>query len=322
MPRNTLLDLAVAHSLPNTKSIIDSLVLESAILRTAGIEFANKGLSHEYKIVTSLPGVTVRGLNQGTAPTKGVSSLKQIDLKIFEAKQSEDAMGCEVYPGGVKQFFADNAPLYMEAITQAVAKSVVYGNNATFGNAKGFSGLSQAAKANGNVIQRGGASGASTSIYCVRWKPGVCGLVVPKTDGKSLDKLIGVKVLNGGNAISIPTGVDNEELTVYQAQYNLLMSLMVGSTFSVSAMTQVDGTHLPTVQKMNDLVDAVRSQPGDGMTFIYANRSGRSMIANLKDSKYYLLTRDNNYDVMLEFWRDIPLLTEDIINSVETSTLD
>lgn len=321
MARNTLLDLAVAYSNKGTQAIIDSLVKESALLRTCGVEFANGGFKHTYPVVTSLPGVSVRGLNEGTSPTKGVKGTKEISLKIFESKQSEDYLTCDNYPGGVQAFFAENAALYAEALAQALAQTMAYGTDANNGNTKGFPGLLYHAKTNSVMQKLGGASGASTSIIAVRWKPGVAGLVVPKYQGKSLEQFLKVKVLNGGNPISIPTGTSDEEITVYQAVYNILAALQIGSVYSAASISQIDSTHKPTATHMNLLVDSVRNQPGDGITFIYANRTGRSYIADLKDAKYYSIMSDKNYDNVLEFWRGVPILTEDNIVSTENATV-
>ena len=321
MPRNTLLDLAVAYSSKNTKAIIDSFVNESAILKTCGVEFSNEGFKHTFPVVTSLPGVSVRGLNEGTSPTKGVKGLKEISLKIFESKQSEDYLACDNYPGGVQAFFADNAPLYTEALAQALSQTLVYGTDANNGNVKGFPGILYNANLNSKMQKLGGASDSSTSIIAVRWKPGVCGLVVPKYQGKSLDQFLRVKVLNGGNPVSIPTGVSDEEITVYQAVYNILAGLQVGSIFSAASVSQIDSTHKPTATHMNILVDSVRNQPGDGITFIYANRTARSYIADLKDAKYYSIMSDKDYNNVLEFWRGVPILTDDNIVSTENATI-
>jgi hypothetical protein len=323
MARNTLLDLAVAYASKGTQAIIDSLVKESAILRTAGVEFANNGFKHTFPVVTQLPGVSVRGLNEGTSPTKGVKSLREVSLKIFESKQSEDYLTCDNFPGGVQKFFAGNAALYAEALAQALSTTMVYGTHATLGNTKGFKGLIKSAKDNSNIIQGTGASGSQYSILAVRWKPGVCGLVVPTHQGKSLDQFLNVKVLNGGNPVSIPTGTSDEEITVYQAVYNILAGLQVGSTYSVGAIVRMQNTtgKKPTATDMNNLVDSVRNNPGDGITFLYANRTARSNIADLKDSKYYSLLQDKDYNNVLEFWRGVPILTDDNMVSTETDDL-
>jgi len=321
MPRNTLLDLAIAHSSKQVQAIIDSFVKESAIMRTCGVEFSNGGFKHTFPIVTQLPGVSVRGLNEGTSPTKGVKGIKEISLKIFESKQSEDYLTCDTYPGGVQAFFSENAPLYSEALAQALSQTMIYGTDANNGNAKGFVGLLQHAKANSQMQKLSGAGGSSTSIIAVRWKPGVAGLVVPKFQGKSLDQFLKVKVLNGGNPVSIPTGTNDEEITVYQAVYNILAGLQIGSVYSVASISQVDATHKPSATHMNLLIDAVRNQPGDGMTFIYANRTARSYIADLKDAKYYSVLQDKDYNNVLEFWRGVPILTEDNIVSTENASV-
>ena len=324
MARNTLLDLSLAYASKGTQAIIDSMVKSSAFLRTAGIEFANNGFKHTFPVVTDLPGVNVRGLNEGTVPTKGKKRLDEISLKIFESKQSEDYLMCDNYPGGTAQFFADNAPLYTEALVQAFVNNAIYGTTA-LGNTKGFKGIHQYVKDNATTQRKqlGGASGASTSIIAVRWKPGVCGLVVPTYQGKNLDQMLKVKVLNGGNPISIPSDTTTgEEMTVYQAVYNALMGLMCGSVYSMGAICQIDSTHKPTATNMNNLVDSVRSQPGDGFTFIYASRIGQSYIADLKDSKYYIVGQDKNYDNIVEFWRGVPIMVEDNILNTETNAID
>lgn len=322
--RNTLLDLAVAYASKNTQAIIDSLVRESSILRTCGVEFSNNGFKHTFPVVTELPAVAVRGLNEGTSPTKGTKAIKEISLKIFETKQSEDYLMCENYPGGTQKFFSDNAPLYAEALAQALSKSLVYGTHPTFGNPKGFLGLYQAAKENGNIAGSGtGASGSQYSVLCVRWKPGVAGLVVPTYQGKSLDEFLKVKVLNGGNPVSIPTGVGDEELTVYQAVYNIVAGLQIGSNFSVGVVNKLqnaNGKNI-TAAQMNDLVDSVNYNSGDGITFIYCARKVKSRIGDLKDSKYYSVLQDKDYNNVLEFWRGIPILVEDSMVMTETDDL-
>ncbi len=317
MQQATLIKLAAAHSLPDQKSIIDSLVNESGLLRTMPFQKASHGLFHKYKVKTELPSGGFRNVNGSITPHSTNEEVKQIDLKILTDIQQEDKAICEAYPGGVKKYFADELPAFVEGLGQTAAKQFIYGTDHV-GSEDGFKGLRQYAQQFGNEIKLGGSTGNSTSILVVRWKKGVCSGLYNE-QAFSRGQLITIKPMNNGNPVMLPSDAATGSMKpVYQALYESYLGLLVADkkcTGMISEICEAESKK-PTSGQIDQLIDLVNGSAND--TFIYLNRASRRLLWELKNSKMQTAPSDRNYSTSIELWNGIPLVLEENITSNET----
>ena len=313
----TLQRLATAWGAPDNPLVIVDLIKASGILQTAAVADASHGISHKYKLLNAIPAGAFRNIGEGIIPTSLSTDRAKIDLWNLSTLIQEDFKEFDNYPGGKAGWLADNLSAYLEGMGQTAAKQIIYGTDSTFGSQKGFVGLRQYAKAYGNVINLSGASGSSTSILATRWDP---------ANGASLRRngmgnLINVMDITPTTPTTVTTDTStNKQLPVYQWLLDAYMALVVTSKKSVAAIGQIDSTHKPTVQNMNDLVNKIYA--ASGQKVIYCNLEGYNYISALKDAKYNLFTESNNYDDQLGFWRGVPIVIDENIVSTETSALD
>lgn len=313
-----LVKLAVAYGLPDQMAIIDALTRESGILRTMPFQKASHGLFHKYKTKSALPSGAFRQVNGSIIPHTTIDELHQEDLKILTDIQSEDKAICEAYPGGVVKYFADEGPAFVEGLGQSGSRQLVYGTDATFGNADGFVGLRQHAVAAGNIKAAGGTSGQRSTILVVRWKLGVCcGLY--NENAFASGNIVTMKALGQGEPIMVVTDTTTgAQKPVYQMLYEAYLSLLVSVPGNVAAYTQVstETGHTPTASNVNALIDMVKGDPAD--TYIYVNRTCRTLLGDLKDGKLKVGPGDSDYNTMITTWNGIRVVVDDNISNVET----
>lgn len=317
---NQTIQYLATQAYPNvTINFLDDLMKESGILRTATAGFASHGLFHKYNKVTGLPTASIRSINGSVVPTTSTYDLMQLDLKEIMTIEQVDSSLAKADPNGAEGYMRKVAPSHMESIAQAAEKSIIYGTNSTFGATDGFVGMHETAKANSKVIQNSGASSASTSIFAVNWKPEVTQLVIPNfaTQG---DQFVVMTVLhNGEPTLAVVNTSTGAKKPVYEVMYQLMMAAQWGTTYSVASLTQIDATHLPTVDKVDKLIDYVKG--GSANTVLYMSRDGRRYLQSLKATKFFSQV-DNAMNTILEFWNGIPIVVSDNISNVETSAID
>jgi hypothetical protein len=318
MSSATLLKLAAAYNVPAQTAVIDSLTRESGILRTMQFQKASHGLFHKFKIKAGLPSGGFRRVNGAIVPHTTFDEVHQEDLKILTDIQQEDKAICEAYPGGVDKYFSDEAAAFLEGLGQTAARQLIYGTMASYGDPEGFRGLRQYAVENDRVITAGGGSGERTTILAVRWKPGVC--VGLYNENAFVDgQVVAVKPLNQGQPVMVVVDPSTGAVKpVYQALYEAYLGLLVADSANVAAYTEVaDSTgHKPTASNLDKLIDLVNGSPAD--TCLYANRLGRRLLWELKESKMQTSSADGDYNTLIERWNGVPVVLEENLSTTET----
>jgi hypothetical protein len=318
MSSANLLKLAAAYNAPTQAAVIDSLVRESGILRTMQFQKASHGLFHKFKLKSGLPGGGFRRVNGSIVPHTTFDEVRQEDLKILTDIQQEDKAICEAYPGGVEKYFADEAPAFLEGLGQTAARQLIYGTTPSYGDPEGFRGLRQYAVENDRVVAAGGASGARTTLLAVRWKAGVC-VGLYNENAFEQGQLVCVKPLNQGQPVMVMVDPTTGAVKpVYQALYEAYLGLLAADVSNIAAYTEVaDSTgHKPTATNMDKLIDLVSGSPAD--TFIYANRLGRRLLWELKESKMQTTGSEGDYNHVIERWNGVPVILEENLSSTET----
>lgn len=304
-------------------ALIDNLEKESGFLRTAAAFKSSHGTYHKYKEYNELPTFSVVAPGASSVGTSASSDVKQTDLKIIRAIQDEPADIVDTYPNGKAAYFDDQLPAFLEGFGQALSKAVFYGTNSTFGYSAGFKGFHQYAKAYGNVVQMAGATGSRTSIFAVKFKQGVSGLLLNSEVMNGERQFLNIDVMNGGNAVMNTTDTTkNAKQKVYQVDYSSSIGLLSASSYDVAAITQIqdDTNDKPTASGMDQILDMVKADSTN--TVIYCNRTARRLLYELKNGKMEMIPGDGEYRTQIEGWNGIPLVLDENIFDTETTVLD
>lgn len=152
----------VAELLSQTNEILEDAVFMEGNLPTG----------HRVTIRTGLPDVYWRSINQGVPVSKSTTATIDEACGMLEARSHVDVELAKLN-GNTAAFRLSEDFAFLEAMNQAQARTMFYGNPATdarqyLGLAPRYSAISGAGNAQ-NVISGGGASTNNTSIYLVVW---------------------------------------------------------------------------------------------------------------------------------------------------------
>jgi len=321
MAYQTVRDLVLQKNFDG-ETIRFDLVKQPGIVMTALAQASNDGINHKYKKLLALPTGTVGGLDGGVTPTTQNDEFADIGMSFWQALEQEAAEVIDNMIGGAPKYFEGSLPDYEEAFWQDSAKSFIYGGNSTFGDVKFTDGFHQYAKRYGNVIQMGGTTGSTTSIFAVKWNRKRCSTI---WNGESINtgQFLTSKALNGGAPLMAMANVTTQEQKlVYQALHKGYFGLFSGSTYDIAAMTQIEDAadDRPTSTLLNKLIDMVKGDPSD--TILYCSRNGRRMVNALKDAKLQLNIQDKDFNILVDNFNGYRLVVDDNISDVETNVLD
>ena len=162
--------------------IVELLSQSNEILADKLYMEGNLPTGHRCTVRTGLPSVSWRLLNQGVQPSK--STTAQIDeaIGMLEA-WSEVDKDLAMLNGNMNAFRLSEAQAFVEAMSQEMASTLVYGNSSTApeeftGLAPRYADLS-AANAQ-NIVVGGGAGSDNSSIWLVVWGPQTVFGIFPK----------------------------------------------------------------------------------------------------------------------------------------------
>jgi hypothetical protein len=259
---------AVAELLSQTNEILEDAVFQEGNLPTG----------HRVVIRTGLPIVYWRSINQGVPVSKAPTAQVDESCGIMEARSHIDVELAKLN-GNTASFRLSEDSAFLEAMNQAQATTMMYGNPATdprqyLGIAPRYSSLS-AGNAQ-NIIDAGGTGTDNTSIYLVVWGPQTVFCPFPKGSQAGLmHKDLGEE--------SVPDASNN----FYQAMRTLYQwknGLVVKDWRYVVRICNIDVSNLVTEVAAADLVKlmsrALDRIPnlGMGRACFYMNRTVFSML--------------------------------------------
>lgn len=162
-------------------TIIEMLKENNAILDDAMAMECNMGTKHRTTIRTGLPSVTwgrfYKGISQSKSTTTQVDDttgfveqLSTVDKRLLDISSNRNAVRLS------------EAEAAIEAISQEVAATLVYGNDNTapdefLGFAPRFNDLS--ASNGGQIVDAGGTGSDNTSVWLVTWGDSQCHMLYP-----------------------------------------------------------------------------------------------------------------------------------------------
>ena len=170
--------------------IINMLRQTNPILEDAIARECNEGKTHKHTVLSGLPAVTWGKLYQGIPNSKAQRTQVTDSTGFVEGRSTVDARLAEVEPN-VSAFRLQEAQAYLEAMSQEMARSVIYENQDS--NPEKITGLaprfnSLTAETGSQIIDGGGTGSDNTSIWFVTWGLDAAHLLYPKGSSAGIQR--------------------------------------------------------------------------------------------------------------------------------------
>lgn len=266
--------------------LINLLSQRNEILKDMVITEGNLPTGHVYTQVTGLPAAYFRLLNLGVPESKA-SEVQVTDSRgMMEAWCKVDQALAELN-GNTAEFRMKKQGLYFEAMNQAMATNLFYGNEkaspeAFTGLAPRYSSLS-AGNAD-NIIDAGGTGSDNTSIWYVNWHEETCHAFFPKgqADRAGLNhEDLGLETVYDAN---------NNPYRAYRDHYMWYMGLALPDWRHVVRIANIDVSNLIALSSNADLINLMIRAQGKvpfeiGRPAFYANKTVWTMLKILSLNK-------------------------------------
>ena len=271
--------------------VAELLSQSNEILEDAVFMEGNLPTGHRVVIRTGLPTVYWRAINQGIPTSKSTTAQVDESVGMLEAYSVVDNDLADLN-GNTSQFRLSEDSAFLEAMNQAQASTMFYGNPATdpkqyLGLASRYGSISGAGNAQ-NIIDAGGTSTNNTSIYLVVWGDNTVFCPFPKgsTAGLMHEDL-------GLNTVWDTAG---GRYQAYRTHYQWKNGLVVKDWRYVVRICNINTANLVAQSSAADLISLMsRSLDripnfGMGRPVFYMNRTVYSMlrIQALNKSNYAL----------------------------------
>ena len=164
-------------------AVAELLSQSNEILEDAVFQEGNLPTGHRVIIRTGLPTAYWRSINQGIPTSKSTTAQVDESIGMLEAYAKIDK-DLALLNGNTNAFRLSEDSAFLEAMNQAQAQTLLYGNPATdprqyLGLAPRYGAISGAGNAQ-NVLDAGGVSTNNTSIYLVVWGDNTTFCTFPK----------------------------------------------------------------------------------------------------------------------------------------------
>jgi len=276
----TLADWAKRLDPDGKVPIVAELLSQSnEILEDAVFQEGNLPTGHRVVIRTGLPTAYWRSINQGIPTSKSTTAQVDESVGMLEAYARIDKDLAELN-GNTAAFRLSEDTAFLEAMNQAQASTILYGNPTTdprqyLGLAPRFGTISGAGNA-ANIIDAGGTGSVNTSIYLVVWGENTVFCTFPKGSKAGL--------IHEDQGILTVYDSSNNPYQAYQTHYQWKNGLVVKDWRYVVRIANIDTTNLVAESSAADLVKlmsrALDRIPNFGMgrAAFYMNRTVYSML--------------------------------------------
>lgn len=305
-----------------TARIVEMLAQSNQMLDDAMFKEGNLPTGHRATMRTSLPTVAWRLLNQGTAPSKSTTAQVDFQTGILEAWSEVDVDLAELN-GNIKAFRLSEAQAFIEAMSQEVQSTMIYG---TAANPEEFVGLASyydnlSDNSAENIIDAGGTQSDNSSIYLVGWGDRSCYGIFPKGSKAGLTREdLGIVT------VETTAGVAGNRMRAYQEHYKWKVGLAVEDWRRTARIANIDisslvadgaGSSVKLIEYMIKAIHRIYNPEGLKLAF-YCNRTVAQMldIQAQNKSNVYLKVDEFAGKRVLSF-RGIPIRTVDALTETE-----
>ena len=259
--------------------VAELLSQSNEILEDAVFMEGNLPTGHRTVIRTGLPTAYWRSINQGIPTSKSTTVQVDESVGMLESYARIDKDLAELN-GNTAAFRLSEDTAFLEAMNQAQAGTMLYGNPATdarqyLGLATRYGAISGAGNA-ANIIDAGGTSTNNTSIYLVVWGENTVFNVFPKGSKAGL--------IHEDQGVLTVYDANNNPYQAYQTHYQWKNGLVVKDWRYVVRIANINTANLVNESSAADLVKlmsrALDRIPNFGMgrAAFYMNRTVYSML--------------------------------------------
>lgn len=322
-------------------TIVELLSLTNQIMDDMLVVEGNLATGHKTTVRTGLPTVTWRLLNYGVVQSKSTTAQITDTVGNLEAfgKVDKDLVALN---GGSAAFRLSENQAFIEAMSQEMARTVIYGNTGT--NPEKFMGLAprynstSGAASSANVIDAGGTGSDNTSIWLVVWGERTIHGIFPKGKKAGLEhEDLGIFPTLDPNGATFLAYLDHYKwelgMTVRDWRYAVRICNIDVSDLQTGSAANIVNLLIRAVYRIPTLpagIAAVQTQGSSGVTgapmigpqgraVIYANRVVATALdqqANAKTTLALQNQTDTNGKPILAF-RNIPIRIVDAILNTE-----
>lgn len=259
--------------------IVNQLSQTNAILEDMSFVEGNLPTGMRTTILTGLPSVYWRLINQGTPPSKSTTAQVDEQAAMLEAWSVVDVELARLN-GNVAAFRESEAAPFREAMSQEMAQTLFYGNSATA--PEEFTGLSArysslSAGNASNIINAQGAGADNTSIWLIGWGPQAVTGFFPK------GSIAGLQHQDFGEQVvtTSDTGLTSQLMLAYREMWRWKLGLAVRDWRYAVRIANIDvslllGNDASSAKLFELLTRAIHRIPNGGQGVrmaIYANRT-------------------------------------------------
>jgi hypothetical protein len=242
---------------------------------------SNLPTGHRVTVRTGLPNVFWRLLNQGTQPSKSTTAQIDEDTGILEAWSEVDKDLAELN-GNVGAFRLSEAQSFLEAMSQEMAATMIYGNSDA--DPEEFNGLdvrfNDLSAPNGqNIIDAGGVGSDNSSIWLLHWGINqVCGIFPKGTQAGLIHTDLGMET------VETTAGIAGNRMLAYRDRFQWKAGMAVKDWRFIARVANIDISNLVAKVSAADLFDNmikathVIPNPSMGRPAFYMNRTVFQML--------------------------------------------
>ncbi|MGD6729804.1 MAG: hypothetical protein ACPKMZ_01915 [Pleomorphochaeta sp.] len=245
---------------------IDSVLCNCPIIETIEFGPTNHGLQHAYEELTKVTGGQFVQMDAPLPSADAQATLKFQDLGImgFNLEAGVDKVTQLYGKNKFAKYLAKKSPKIMTKSAMATEEALIYDLLAPLALKNG---KAQTAKATGNCY----------SLFAVRWvEDEFGGLYDPNGFGKGT--LFDTLPLSNGAPYKNSDGI-----TVYGADLKSYLGFLLASENNVSAIFNIDDTHIPTASMIDQMLEDVHA--GDiGKTFIFGHPHALNLLKTIKEA--------------------------------------
>lgn len=318
---STLRDLAVEYDINDNGliTVIENLTKYSGLLQSMPVAPSSHGIFHRYSLAADLATGGFRALNGSIVPSSVSKDIETEDLFEMTALDELDSSYVENMPKDVMGVFADRSPQFSVGMGQKLASQFFYGINGS-GDVDGFAGLRDLAIANGLNQSMGGDEGSSSTMFIVRWQPGVMeGLF--NSNMVNAGEIVRTELIGKGATYTKVTNTSTGATTFKKgAKHTSYLGLLKAGISNVAVITNIEDAsgNSTTAAAIDKGIEQVKGYTNSGEVAIYCNSRVYRLTNTLKNGKLETVAADNLYSARLATWDGIiPLWIDDNITNTE-----
>jgi len=313
----------------NLLEVVNTLAQYNEIDIDAPYVMANDRFTDVSSKVISLPTIGTRRINRGSAGGVGRTAQLREFIEIMEARPWIDTLLLDSEPDGGVQARLNQIGLFIEAMAQAKATHLLYGDHATDGETiNGF--LTRTSDSSQvNVTKSGGSGSKTTSLLLVEWDPKRCSLIYPKAvpNGEAANRMVysalGVSEYDNGRQRIVDE--DENAFDALESVIRVAFGIKLLDDRNIHRLANIESTGssntLADTGKIDELVYAINKLTSKGRNaVIYCNADVKSQFDIY--ALEHLLGCTVSKDVFgqpVTMFRNIPIRLVEAITSTETA---